>query len=276
MIASAGAIARGDISQRVPHAPAGTELGNLSESLNHMINSLTDSITRVQDSERFLRNFISDASHEIRTPLTVIRGYTEILRADNSLTSERDVRALERIDSESERLERLVTSLLELDTRQNVVSPAMEIKLDELISLHFNDLQAFSQRPITYDLEAIHIEGDPAAWEQLLGNVTQNITRYTPAHSEVRVALHPIAIEDTDWVELVIEDCGPGIPVDKRLEVFSRFSRLDPSRSTQTGGFGLGMSIIKAVVEAHSGVVELDQSPCGGLQIRILVPRIRA
>ena len=90
------------------------------------------------------------------------------------------------------------------------------------------------------------------------------------------MALHRIKVEDTDWLELIVDDCGPGIPVERRSEVFSRFSRLDSSRSAQTGGFGLGMSIMKAVVEAHSGIIELNQSPRGGLQIRILVPGTRA
>ena len=276
MIASARTIAQGDISQRVPRATAGTELGDLSESLNHMINSLTVSITRVEESEKSLRNFISDASHEIRTPLTVIRGYTEILRSEKSLTSERDVRALDRIDSESKRLERLVTSLLELDTQQNGADSKMVIHLDEVIRLCFTDLQIISQRPISYDLESVTLEGDPNSWAQLIGNITQNIVRYTPPNSEVSVALHRIKVEDTDWLELIVDDCGPGIPVERRSEVFSRFSRLDSSRSAQTGGFGLGMSIMKAVVEAHSGIIELNQSPRGGLQIRILVPGTRS
>jgi two-component system, OmpR family, sensor kinase len=273
MIASASAIAQGDISQRVPNAPAGTELGDLSVSLNTMINSLTESITRVETSEQTLRNFISDASHEIRTPLTVIRGYIEILRAESSGASERDIRAIGRIDSESQRLERLVTSLLELDTQESSSIMQTTFRLDELIALHFADLESISPRPITYQLEELTIEGDPSAWEQLLRNIVQNISRYTPAQSEVGVELRSIHVNNQNWVEFVVNDCGPGIPVEKRTEVFSRFSRLDPSRSTQSGGFGLGMSIVKAVVDAHFGLIELGESPCGGLQIRIRVPQ---
>lgn len=275
MIATAGAIAQGDISQRVPNAPAGTELGDLSVSLNTMINSLTESITRVETSEQTLRNFISDASHEIRTPLTVIRGYIEILRKESSGASERDTRAISRIDSESQRLERLVTSLLELDTQQSISMSGKTFQLDELIALHFADLETISPRPLTYQLEELTVEGDPSAWEQLLGNIVQNITRYTPAQSEVSIELRSIIVNDQDWVEFVVSDCGPGIPVDKRTEVFSRFSRLDPSRSTQSGGFGLGMSIVKAVVDAHSGLIELGESFCGGLQIRIQIPQYK-
>lgn len=273
MIATASALAQGDFSQRVPSAPAGTELGDLSVSLNTMINSLTEAITRVETSEQTLRNFISDASHEIRTPLTVIRGYIEILRTESSGASERDIRAIERIDSESKRLERLVTSLLELDIQQSGSVSQRTFELDELIGLHFADLESISPRPVTYQLEELTIEGDPNAWQQLLGNIVQNISRYTPPQSEVGVELRSIVVNNQDWVEFVVNDCGPGIPVEKRNEVFSRFSRLDPSRSTQSGGFGLGMSIVKAVVDAHSGFIELGQSPCGGLQIRIQMPR---
>lgn len=275
MIATAGAIAQGDISQRVPNAPAGTELGDLSVSLNTMINSLTESITRVEASEQTLRNFISDASHEIRTPLTVIRGYIEILRTESSAAAERDIRAISRIDSESQRLERLVTSLLELDTQQSDSIVQKTFRLDELIALHFADLESISPRPVTYQLEELTIEGDPSAWEQLLGNIVQNISRYTPAQSEVGVELRSIVENNQDWVDFVVNDCGPGIPMEKRTEVFSRFSRLDPSRSTESGGFGLGMSIVKAVVDAHSGSIELGESSCGGLQIRIQIPKYK-
>lgn len=273
MIATAGAIAHGDFSQRVPKAQEGTELGDLSNSLNTMISVLTDSITRVESSEQSLRVFISDASHEIRTPLTVIRGYVEILAKDTGIVSEQDARAIARIDSESKRLERLVTRLLELDTYQMEATSEQIIRLDEIILLHFNDLESISQRPITYDLDPVTIRGNSSAWEQLVSNITQNISRYTPAQSAVGVELRTIVVGTDDCVEFVVNDCGPGIPLDKRSEVFTRFFRLDASRSVQTGGFGLGLSIVKAVVDTHSGTIALDQSPCGGLQIRIQVPR---
>lgn len=272
MIAAAAAIAGGDNSQRVPDAPKGTELGDLSHSLNVMINSLTASITRVENSEKSLRKFISDASHEIRTPLTVIRGYVEILLADGPPSSDRDARALDRIDSESKRLERLVTSLLDLESQQRKPVSFREIRLDELVSVHFSDLVAISPRPIVTDLDPVVIEGDPDSWGQLLSNVTQNIIRYTPPESAVGVSVRKINLHETIYAEVIINDCGPGIPSEHRDDVFLRFSRLDPSRSTETGGFGLGMSIIKAVVKSHSGQIELGTSDCGGLRIKILVP----
>lgn len=274
MIAAAGAIAQGDTSRRVPDAMAGTELGDLSTSLNSMINSLTKSIERVEKSEESLRAFVSNASHEIRTPLTVIRGYAEILMSQNSFTSDAEKRALERLDSESRRLERLVTSLLALEARENAAPSHITFRLDQLISHHFIDLEAISHRPVTQDLEAIEINGDPDSWEQLLGNLTQNIDRYTPEGSAVSVSLKQTTHEGKRFAVLTINDSGPGIPANMRTEIFARFTRLDLSRSTETGGFGLGMSIVKAVVESHGGLIELGESPQGGLQIVISVPCI--
>lgn len=274
MIAAAGAIAQGDTSMRVPGAREGTELGDLSTSLNSMIIALTDSIDRVEKSEASLRKFVSDASHEIRTPLTVIRGYAEILISRQSQIAEADKRALERIDSESKRLERLVTSLLALEAKESRAFPATPFKLDQVVTQHFTDLATITAREVKLDIEPVEILGDRDSWEQLLGNITQNIDRYTPPHSEVAVSLTCSDREGDNLAVLTIDDSGPGIPAGMRYEIFSRFTRLDQSRSTQTGGFGLGMSIVKAVVDAHDGTIELGDSPQGGLQIKIEVPCI--
>jgi len=271
MIAAASEISHGNTSLLVPNATPGTELGDLSEALNMMLQGLRESLLRTQESEQSLRSFVSDASHEIRTPLTVIRGYGEILLAQSNV-SESDRRAFERIDSEAKRLERLVTSLLELDRRGDTQSVQVAVPLSVIVSTSFDDLIAISPRPIETSIESVTLTGDPDGWEQVLANITQNIIRYTPEGSPVTVQLHQIMSEGNSVVELVIDDSGPGIPENMRERIFDRFARLDDSRSTDTGGFGLGMSIIKATVIAHSGVISLEESPSGGLRIRIRVP----
>jgi len=271
MIAAAGEISHGNTSLLVPNATPGTELGDLSDALNAMLQGLRDSLLRTQESEQSLRNFVSDASHEIRTPLTVIRGYGEILLSQSTPTdSER--RALERIDSEAKRLERLVTSLLELDRRSGLRSTQDAVPLNAIVSTYVDDLIAISPRPVALSIEPVTVIGDTDAWEQVLGNVTQNIIRYTPAGSPVTVGLHRIMSEGNWVAELIIDDSGPGIPENMRERIFDRFARLDDSRSTETGGFGLGMTIIKATVIAHLGTIALQESPSGGLRIRIQVP----
>ena len=272
MIATAGDIADGNLSERVPDSPPGTELGDLSTALNGMIASLTAAIAQVEDSESSLRQFVSDASHEIKTPLTVIRGYSEILRKESTSLSDRDARALSRINEESERLDRLVTALLVLDTQAHASASIQAIQLDQLILSHFSDLESIGHRPVEYDLEKITVDGNADSWAQLLSNIVQNILRHTPDDSAVSVMLRARGAPVPNEAEIIVDDCGPGIPENMRTEVFSRFSRLDPSRSTQTGGFGLGMSIIHAVVLAHAGKIALAESPCGGLRIRINIP----
>ena len=271
MIAAAGEISHGNTSLLVPNATPGTELGNLSDALNAMLQGLRNSLERTQKSEQSLRNFVSDASHEIRTPLTVIRGYGEILLAKSSAT-ESERRAFERIDSEAKRLERLVTSLLELDRRDELQSVQDKVPLSKIVSTCFDDLLVISPRPIALSIESVTVTGDSDSWEQVLGNITQNIIRYTPVGSPVSVELHQITSEGKAMAELIIDDSGPGIPENMRERIFDRFARLDDSRSTETGGFGLGMSIIKATVLAHLGTIALQESPTGGLRIRIQVP----
>jgi len=270
MVIAAESIAQGNTHLRVPDAPEGTELGVLSDALNTMIESLTASLTAVESSELRLRGFVSDASHEIRTPLTVIRGYVELLQAQRAHASELEIRALDRISSESLRLENLVTQLLLLERIDAGTGPAHEdFDLAALVREYFGDLTDLGDgRPVSLDLEPVTLTGSADQWRQLLANVTQNITRYTPDGSAVSVSL----IGAGDSLVLTIDDSGPGIPADRRAGVTDRFIRLDESRSSTTGGFGLGMSIIAAVVETHHGTLELGDSPAGGLRIRITAP----
>lgn len=272
MVQAASDIAAGDVNLRVPQASAGTELGELSQALNGMIESLTTSLTAVADSERRLRTFVSDASHEIRTPLTAIRGYIDLLQVERTHPSDLERRALDRLTSESRRLEGLVNQLLLLDRIDEQVQELEEFDLEPLVREYCSDLDLVEARPVTLDLQPCVIRGVEQQWRQVLANLIQNLQRHTPAGSPVSVRLRHIVESHQSVGVLEIDDAGPGIPPERRLYATQRFTRLDPSRSKLTGGFGLGMSIISAVVERHGGTVELSDSPLGGLRVRISVP----
>ena len=272
MVDAAQAIAEGDIDRRVPDARAGTELGNLADALNAMIASLTTSLADVRASENRLRTFVSDASHEIRTPLTVIRGYTELLQQSDEPRSELEQRALARLDEESQRLDALVTQLLTLE-RAAALRPDSVVAFDlsESVTAVFGDFQALHpDRSVTVACQPALIRGSEEAWQQLLTNLTQNLARYTPDGTPVQVACAP----EGDLVRLVVDDAGPGIPAARREEMLQRFARLDDSRSTESGGAGLGLSIVRSVVEAHEGSIVLGESPAGGLRVAIAVPAL--
>jgi two-component system OmpR family sensor kinase len=273
MVGIAGEIAAGNTNQRMPNGAPGTELGVLSESMNSMLESLTLSMQKLEQSEVRLRKFVSDASHEIRTPLTVIRGYAELLvRNSNANSSDLENRALQRINSESLRLERLVTSLLQLNLAQSVGVSNEYFSFTTLVRDSFEDLIQLSERDVVFNLEEVVMVGNEESWAQLLANIAQNISRYTPMDTPVSVHLEPIERNGEGWFILTVDDGGPGIAVENRGMVFDRFTRLDQARDTTSGGFGLGMSIIKSVVLAHQGELTLDDSPLGGLRVQISAP----
>jgi len=281
MVTAASAIVAGDTNTRMPEGAAGTELGVLGHSMNSMLDSLTHSMSQLEDSENRIRTFVSDASHEIRTPLTVIRGYVELLMGGKDpstvatgtyANSEFEKRALSRINSESLRLERLVTALLQLDLVETSQFESHEFSLTSLVRDSFEDLCALSDRTLTQNLEDITVMGAEDGWAQLMSNLVQNISRYTPTDCLVGVKLERTKKLGEEWFTLLVDDSGPGIPADRRELIFDRFTRLDKARDSASGGFGLGMSIIKSVVLAHNGELELDESPMGGLRVRITAP----
>ena len=276
MVRTAGEIAAGATNQRMPDGTPGTELGVLSDSMNSMVDSLTLSMKQLEESENRLRTFVSDASHEIRTPLRVIRGYVELLmgggEGNPSGTNELEARALARINSESLRLERLVTSLLQLDLADTSTTSIAEFSMTTLVSDTFGDLTQFSERAVDQRLEDVLVTGSQDGWAQLLSNLAQNISRYTPAGSPVAVRLKHTDKGGESWFTLTVDDGGPGIPIHNREMIFDRFTRLDQARDSSTGGCGLGMSIITSVVVAHQGELALDDSPLGGLRVEISAP----
>jgi two-component system OmpR family sensor kinase len=256
MVDVAHAVADGDFSQNMPGAKRGTEFGELSIAINKMMLAL--------------RQFVSDASHELRTPLTVIRGYSEILQKDNIDEAQRD-RAAARIETESIRMEKLVKDLLTLTKADSVKSLNFQrIDLKSIIEEYFKDLtENNTNRSIVFTGQSTAIINcDEDSMRQLFSNISQNILRHTRADAKVEVKI----TQNATSTEIVIDDSGPGIPLALRSQVFERFSRLDESRSRDTGGFGLGMSIIKSVVDKHNGQIFLEDSIFNGLRIRLIFP----
>jgi two-component system OmpR family sensor kinase len=256
MVNVAHAVADGDFSKNMPGAKSGTEFGELSIAINKMMLAL--------------RQFVSDASHELRTPLTVIRGYSEILQKDNIDKAQRD-RAASRIETESLRMEKLVKDLLTLTRADSIgVLNFKQIDLKKIIEEYFKDLtESNPGRSILFSGKSTAIVNcDEDSMRQLFSNISQNILRHTPADSKVEIKIS----QNENSTEIIIDDSGPGIPANLRSQVFERFSRLDESRTRDTGGFGLGMSIIKSVVDKHKGQIFLEDSAFNGLRIRLVFP----
>ena len=268
---TAGAIAAGDLSQRVEIIDPKTEVGRLGLAMNEMLQQIETAFAARAASEARLRRFVGDASHELRTPLTSIRGYAELFRRGAADRPEDLAKAMRRIEEEADRMGVLVDDLLLL-ARLDQGRPLerQPVDLTMITSDAVDDARAVApERPIDFAADGtVVVPGDQARLRQVLGNLLQNANRHTPPRTPVHVRVY------RGETEAVIEvaDEGPGMSAEEAGRVFERFWRSDPSRARASGGAGLGLSIVAAIAEAHGGRAELQTAPGAGATFRVVLP----
>jgi two-component system, OmpR family, sensor histidine kinase BaeS len=247
--AAARRVAAGDYATRVPRAGP-EEVASLADSFNQMAGSL-------EEQERMRRDFIANAAHELRTPLTNLTGYLEALR-DGVMPADRAT--FESLLEEAERLGRLARSLDTLAEGDAAVTPPQAVELDlaliirsalELAGPGFEraDIRLTADVP-----EHLPARGDPDGLAQVLGNLLQNATRYTPSGGTVSIR----AERRTGDILVAISNTGEGIPPADLPHVFERFYRVDKSRDRVHGGAGIGLAIVRQLVEAAGGRVGVE------------------
>ncbi len=271
---TAGAIAGGDLSRRVPEtASPHTEVGRLSRSLNGMLTQIERAFAAQTASEARMRRFVADASHELRTPLTSIRGFAELYRQGAVREPEEVARIMQRIEDESARMGGLVEDLLllaRLDEKRPLRNDPVDLTVLAADAVH--DARAVANgRPLHLDLPdaGVVVPGDEARLRQVLANLVSNALRHTPSGTPVTVRV--LARDGQGVLEVV--DQGPGLDADQAARVFDRFYRADASRTRESGGgAGLGLSIVDALVHAHGGTVSVDSAPGKGATFRVVLP----
>jgi two-component system, OmpR family, sensor kinase len=267
---TAGAIAAGDLTRRVEPADERTEVGRLGIALNTMLSHIESAFDQRRRSEERLRRFVADASHELRTPLTSIRGYSELFRRGADTRPEDLAKAMANIEAEAARMGVLVDDLLLL-ARLDQGRP-LEREPFDLVAVVTDAVEgARAVEPErTIELTAggpVEIVGDAGRIRQVVDNLLDNARVHAP-DAAVHVRL---AIEGTEAV-IEVADEGPGIDPDVASRVFERFTRGDPSRSRGTGGAGLGLSIVAAIVEAHGGRVTASSDGGSGVVVVVRLP----
>src|SRR6478672_4142170 len=256
---------------RVDPAAAHTEVGQLGAALNRMLDRVAGALSARHASETRVRRFVSDASHELRTPLAAIRGYTELAQRKRDELPDDVAHAMSRVESETERMTRLVEDMLllaRLDTGRPLERE--QVDLTRLVVDAASDAHvAGPEHRWSLDLpeEPIVVRGDEARLHQVLANLLANARTHTPAGTSVTTALSV----DGDHAVLTVTDDGPGIPVWLQPEVFQRFARGDSSRSRRGGSTGLGLAIVSAVVRAHHGTIEVHSVP-GRTEFTVKLP----
>jgi two-component system, OmpR family, sensor kinase len=271
MAAAAGRIAAGDLGERVAPAEPRTEVGRLGLALNAMLEQIERAFAQRAATEEKLRRFLADASHELRTPLTSIRGYAEVFRRGAKDDPQDLATAMRRIEEEGGRMGVMVDELLLLARLGEGRRPEHEpVDLARLAEDAVGDARTVEpERPIALQVEGEPVVlGDELQLRQVVGNLVGNALRHTPPGTPVRVSV----CENESGAELRVADDGPGMPQDTAARVFEPFFRADPSRTRETGGAGLGLAIVAAVVEAHGGRVELDTAPGAGAAFTIHLP----
>ena len=236
------------------------EVGRLATTLNSMLD-------RLDASQRAQRRFISDASHELRSPLASLRQFAEVARSHPDRVTGGELS--EAILDEGARLERLVDGMLTLAKadEHTLAVPRRPVDVDDLVLSEVRRLKSASGLRI--DASAVgpaRVVGDAGLLAQLVRNLVDNACRH--AAGAVRIEL----LETTDSVILAVDDDGEGIAPEQRERVFDRFVRLDDARARESGGSGLGLSIVREIAAAHGGGVVALASRLGGARFEVSLP----
>jgi signal transduction histidine kinase len=266
----------GDLSARAP-ARGGDEVAAVAAAFNAMADDLAARAEALASADRARRQLLADVSHELTTPVTAMRGYLETLAMPElGLDAATRDRYLRIVGDETGRLERIIGDLLDL---ARLEGGGGTLSIDRVPVAHlFNRVVARHERAVQdagvamrtrIEPGAETIDGDRDRLEQALQNLAANAIRYSPAGSVVELAARP----DRTDVVITVADQGPGIPPEHLPLVFDRFYKVEASRAQQSGagGSGLGLSIVKAIVERHGGTITVTSAP-GRTEFAVRLP----
>jgi len=255
-----------NLGERLEKRGSGDELDDLVGTINQMLDRLDRSFHEI-------RKFSADVAHELRTPLCAMRGEAELLLS-RSHSGDEYREAMERFAEQFDRLNRLTSDLLLLarfEVRPQV-QPGERLDLGELLRGLGELFEALAEeKGISLEVAAwdsIQTSGDRALLQQAFANVIHNAIQYTPGGGQVKVTCE----REGAWVRVSVQDTGVGIPEQDLPHVFKRFYRVEKSRSRDTGGSGLGLSISKRILEVHGGKIDLLSAAGRGTTVEMWLP----
>ena len=272
MVDTAAQINAGNLDQRFPTRQGQMEIDHLAESFNGMLERLESSFEAEKETQEQMRRFIADASHELRTPLTSIHGFLEVLLRGAANQPDQLDKALKSMHSESQRLNKLVHDLLLLSKLDRTPHGELQIgSLDTVIKTMEPQLLILARnRKLSLSVEPdLQCKFDVDQMKQVILNLFQNAVQHTdPNDGHIQI----FVTKKDHGVQLAVHDNGPGISEDHLPNVFDRFYRIDSSRTRQYGGAGLGLSITKAIVDAHGGILSVISKEGEGSRFQVWLP----
>ncbi|HEX6300218.1 MAG TPA: HAMP domain-containing sensor histidine kinase [Acidimicrobiia bacterium] len=248
-----------ELQRRVPEPGTGDEIDRLAETMNEML-------SRLESSTERQRRFVADASHELRSPLTRIRTALELeTRTRKPVPAGEDKDLLQDVIE----MQRLVEDLLYLARAdEDAAEPVLQaLDLDDLIIGEVQRIRA--ENRVEVDMGGVsgaHVDADPVQLRRAVRNLLENAQRHANQHVSVALA------EQAGEAVLTVADDGPGIPESDSERIFDRFTRLDDSRTLETGGSGLGLAIARQIVHNHGGSLRLATSETAGAVFELRLP----
>jgi two-component system sensor histidine kinase VicK len=232
-------------------------------------------VTEQEKLDRMRKEFVANVSHELRTPLTTIKSYTETLLDGALENKEHAIKFLKVIDSESERMTRLVKDLLQLSKLEydSIQWNMKKISIYKIVSecvyrMNISAEQKNQMLEFNSDLDIPEIMGDRDRIEQVIVNILSNAIKYTHENGKIIINL---SLKENEII-VNVTDNGIGIPKEDLPRLFERFYRVDKARSRMLGGTGLGLSIARQIVEAHKGKIKIQSEYGQGTQVFISLP----
>jgi two-component system OmpR family sensor kinase len=275
---TADSIAAGNLDQRVPGADQPTEVGRLARALNVMLERIQTAFdarvrseARLRENEQHLRQFVADASHELRTPIAAVSAYAELFERGAWEQPDDLPRVMAGIRTETARMDRLVDDLLTL-ARLDEGLP-MEQEPVELVALASDAVRTATavgpDWPVRFwAAHPVEISGDKDRLRQVVDNLLANVRAHTPPGTSATVRVDQL----DGLAQIEVRDTGPGMPAEDAHRVFERFYRTDQARTRTSGGSGLGLSIVLAIVAAHGGTVSAESAPGEGMTVTVRLP----
>jgi two-component system sensor histidine kinase KdpD len=245
---------------------AADQIGQALESDRLADESRAAEIARGSDALKSA--LLQSVSHDLRTPLAAIRAAAGTLRPESQLTAEERNDSADTIEREVEYLNRLVTNLLDLSRIEaGALRPDRDVyDLEEVISPTIQRLRSrLGERPLEVDLPAELVLVDPVLLDEALTNVLENAIKYTPADAKLRIGAS--RRPEAPLVRLSIEDAGPGVPPEAMRRLFEKFYRVPGTARTSRQGTGVGLAVVRGLLEAMGGQASARRSELGGLAI---------
>jgi signal transduction histidine kinase len=278
LVGATSQIAAGDLAVRVP-VHSQDEVGKLAATFNHMVERLEESFTRERELEQARKELISSVSHDLRTPLASIRAMVESIN-DGVVSDQETVRRyLRTIETEVENLSQLINDLFEL-SQMDAGILELHLESSSLTDLISDTLESMSAQARaggkkldlkgSVDGEVPLVVMDARLVQRVLYNLVQNALRHTPPDGAIYILARDMGTE----VQVEVSDTGEGIPDEELPRIFDRFYRSERSRTRDSGGAGLGLSIAKGIVEAHGGRLWVESALGKGSTFGFALPKM--